>query len=325
MEVNAREVARLAGVSESTVSRALAGSPVVAASTRERVRQVADELGYTARSANSSSRTGSIGIIVPDIGNPFFAAMSKFIRSSAQANRLRATIMDSDEDVRNEREAAIHLAGQVDAMVLCSPRSGDDDLVDLARQAPTVLTSRVVEGVPTIGIDESYSMGRVLAHLRALNHKRIAYVGGPVASTSEIARRAALVAAAATDEEIDVIRVTNVSASVVGGMGAADEVLATGATAVIAFNDMVALGLMARVSQRGLRVPEDISVVGFDDVLVAEAAFPQLTTVAMPLRAVGASTVGLIQEWLETGSVPRSPAPLQAELIVRSSTAVASR
>ncbi|MFV0426104.1 MAG: LacI family DNA-binding transcriptional regulator [Beutenbergiaceae bacterium] len=325
MDVTARDVARAAGVSESTVSRALAHSNAVAPSTRNKVHRIAQELGYTARAGASPARTGSIGVVVPDLANPFFAGLSKSLRAAASGSGLRTMIVDSDEDLRHERDAASYLATQVDALVLCSPRCPDDELKGLVGKVPTVLTSRVVEGVPTIRIDESYSVGRVLAHLRALGHQRIAYVGGPAASTSEIARSAGLVEAVAVASDLDVIRVTNVTPSVIGGMGAADEVLASGASAVITFNDMVALGLVAHALRRGTRIPEDLSVVGFDDVLIAEAAHPQLTTVAMPLRAVGSSAIRLLLEWLDTGTTPATPDPVRGELVVRHSTAPAPR
>lgn len=321
MDVTARDVARQAGVSESTVSRALAGSPVVAAATRQRIVRIAEQLGYSARLPEQRVRT--VGVVVPDVANPYFAALGKAIRMRAGAHGLNAVIVDSDEDTTHERAAALQLAEHVDALVLCSPRSTDAELQALAARVPTVVTSRNVEGVPTIALDEGYSIARICSHLHALGHRRIAYLGGPPSSTSEIARSAALVDEASHRDDLEIVRLGNVPATASGGTAAADEAFASGATAVIAFNDMVALGILARARERGIRVPEDISLVGFDDVLVADTTYPALTTVAMPLAQVSSLVLDLLVRWFETAALPPNPIPAHGELVVRGSTAAA--
>jgi hypothetical protein len=156
--------------------------------------------------------------------------------------------------------------------------------------------------------------------LRALGHHRIAYVGGPSSSWSDQARRAGLAAAAARHDDVEVVELGAFRPQVEGGQAAADLVVATGATAVITFNDLVAVGLVDRLRARRLRVPDDFSVVGCDDSYVASLVDPPLTTLRVDLRALGRAAVDQL-----VASAPGSPAPhlppLDVDLVVRSSTA----
>jgi LacI family transcriptional regulator len=326
MKVTAQEVARAAGVSVSTVSRALSDSEVVSADTRIRVQAAADQLGY-ARPApqprGRRQRVGTVGLLVPDLANPFFATIAKAVQSRARARGYGVLVADSDEDPAVELEIAEAFGDQVDGVLMCSPRSRSRAIETFARTTRTVTMIRSVADVPAVTVSETESVAKVVAHLEALGHERIAYVGGPEWSNSEKARAAAIADLAGRSSTIE--HVGSFQPFAAGGFSAADLVLSTGATAAIAFNDLVALGLVARLRDRGLSVPADLSVTGFDDVLFADSVFPPLTTVSMPLVRLGTQAFELLLAYLETGVAPESPTPLTAQLVVRGSTGVPRR
>jgi len=314
--VTVHDVARAAGVSISTVSRALASPDRVAAPTRERVRAAADELGYRPNRAASvlrAGRTGAYGLVVPDLANPYFAAVAKGAQARARERGAGLFVVDTEENPDLEAEVLTSLAPQTDGVVLCSPRAVDRALAVLGER-PVVLVNHEADGVPAVETDHAAGMRRALEHLRALGHRRIAYVGGPESSWSDRRRRAGLAAAAYDD--VDVVALGAFRPQVEGGQAAADLVVASGATAVITFNDLVAVGLVGRLRARGLDVPGDLSVVGCDDSYVASLVTPALTTLRVDLRAMGRAAVDLLVA--DDGA---TAAPLDVDLVVRSSTA----
>jgi LacI family transcriptional regulator len=291
--VTVHDVARAAGVSISTVSRALAAPERVAPSTRDRVTAAARELGYRPNRAASvlrAGRTGALGLVVPDLANPYFAAIAKGAQARARERGLGLFVVDSDEGPDLETEAVAGLAPQTDGIVLCSPRSVERSVAALGGR-PVVLVNHEVDGVPSVVADHGTGMFRALEHLRALGHRKVAYVGGPESSWSDGRRRDGLRAAAARLHDVDLVELGPHRPQVAGGHAAADLVLASGATAVVTFNDLVAVGLVERVRVRGLEVPGDLSVVGCDDAYVAELTSPPLTTLRTDLRGAGRAAV----------------------------------
>jgi LacI family transcriptional regulator len=320
--VTVHDVARVAGVSISTVSRALSDPDRVAPATRQKVRTAADELGYRPNRAASSlraGRAGAYGLVVPDLANPYFATVAKGAQERARERGYGLFVVDTEENPDLEAEAMHTLGPQTDGVVLCSPRAVDRALA-AAEKRPVVLVNHAVDGVAAVGADHAAGMRRAVEHLRALGHHRIAYVGGPSSSWSDQARRAGLAAAAARHDDVEVVELGAFRPQVEGGQAAADLVVATGATAVITFNDLVAVGLVDRLRARRLRVPDDFSVVGCDDSYVASLVDPPLTTLRVDLRALGRAAVDQL-----VASAPGSPAPhlppLDVDLVVRSSTA----
>lgn len=316
--VTVHDVARVAGVSISTVSRALTVPDRVAPSTRERVRAAAEELGYRPNRAASvlrAGRSGAYGLVVPDLANPYFAAVAKGAQACARERGAGLFVVDTEENPDLEAEVLTSLAPQTDGVVLCSPRAVDRALAALDGR-PVVLVNHEAAGVRAVETDHGAGMRRALEHLRALGHRRVAYVGGPESSWSDRRRRAGLVAAAAGYDDVEVVTLGAFRPQVEGGQAVADLVLASGATAVITFNDLVAVGLVDRLRRRGLDVPADLSVVGCDDSYVASLVTPPLTTLRVDLRAMGRAAVDLLLA--DDGG---APAPLDVDLVVRSSTA----
>lgn len=328
MAVTIRDVAKAAGVSISTVSRALAKPDQVAEPTRVHVQEAARALGYRPSPAARgliTGRTGNIGLVVPDLENPYFASICKGVQARARAAGYAVFIADSDEDATVEAEIVRSLAKQVDGVILCSARGGDDAVRAVAAEHPVVLVNRTVDGVPSIAFDNAGGVRSVLAHLLALGHRTIAYAAGPASSWSNTVRVEAMRAVAAASPELELIELGNFPPSFSGGLQAGDIAIASGATAVVAFNDLVAVGLIDRLRQRGVGVPEAMSVTGFDNVPVSTLVWPNLTTVDCPRVQMGRASVDLLLDAV-LGREGGAPAPeLAAELIVRSSTGVAPR
>lgn len=319
MAATIHDVARAAGVSIATVSRGLAGSQTVAAATRERVRQAATDLGYQPNRAARELVTGrrqTIALVLPDLQNPFYAAVAKGVQRRVGAAGLGAIVTDTDEDPERERAVLDELRAVSDRFILASPRSSESDLAEFADWSSAVLVNREVNGMASVVGDNRDGIAQLLAHLRALGHRRVGYAGGPRASWSDAQRRAAL-DGAGLPRGMQVVDLGAFRPGAAGGVLAADEALAADVSAVMAFNDQLALGVLGRLRDRGVSVPSQMSVTGFDDVPVARLLAPALTTVAVPMLQVGEQAAALL---LDAESPQPRRACLPVQLRVRTST-----
>ncbi|WUJ68665.1 LacI family transcriptional regulator [Kribbella soli] len=326
MAATIRDVARLAGVSASTVSRALSLPGMVNAATRARVAAAVEQLGYEPNRAARgliTGRTGTIGLVVPDLANPFFASVTKGVQARARRHDVAVFVADTDEDPAAEAGLVRALSKQVDGVILCSPRASNDELAAIAQDTTVVLVNRAAEGIPGVTYDNEGGMRQAVAHLVALGHHRIAWVGGPATSWSTQHRGLGL-RNAVEELRATLAPVGNFAPTYEGGMAAADQVIATGATAVVAYNDLVAIGLLARLHARGLAVPGDLSVVGVDDIAMSSMARPALTTVRLPKQEAGRIAVELLLTMLDDPESAATSAgthgELHGELIVRDSS-----
>jgi len=316
--VTIRDVARASGVHVSTVSRAFSAPHLVNAETRTRVLAVAEGLGYRpnrAARALTTGRTHNIGLIVADIANPFFPPLIKAAQAQARVHDYHVYVADTDEDPRTEEELIRTLRRQVDGVLLCSPRLSNRAIERLREDVPFVVVNRRIRGMPAGLMDVGAGARRALEHLAGLGHRRIALVLGPRGSWTGRRMRAAAAAA----REVEVVVVGPNAPTEQGGLAAAERVLASGATAVLAYNDLVALGLIEGLYERGVRVPEDISVVGVDDIGAARLNRPKLTTIAMPTAAAGRIAVDLLVQSAAERAAP-TVASLDTELVIREST-----
>lgn len=326
MPVSARDVARVAGVSVSTVSRAVARPEAVAPDTRTRVLEVARAMGYRPNTAARSlitGRTGNLGLLVPDVENPYFASITKGVQARGRTAGYAVFFADSDEDPALEAELVRHLAKQVDGLILCSPRSTEAAVVELGQslECPLVLVNRACGDIATVTVDDHDGVRQAVVHLHALGHRRLAYVGGPKASWSHNRRLAAFRAMAAQHPDTDTVELGSFQPNVSGGIAAADLLIASGATAALAYNDLVAFGLLERLRRRGVAVPADISVMGVDDIPMSGLTSPGLTSVATPLVDLGRAAVDTLLDILRDPEAPpghRDELPVQ--LVVREST-----
>jgi DNA-binding LacI/PurR family transcriptional regulator len=322
--VTINDVAAAAGTSISTVSRAFHEPDMVRADTRERTLEAAAALGYTPNRAARgliTGRTANVGLVVPDVANPFFPALIKGAQARARARDHALLLVDTDEDPNTEAQVIRGMAKQVDGVIAVSSRMSDRALAEVAQLTTLVLVNRRgAPDVPAVLLDMGGGMRQAVEHLHALGHRRCVYLNGPRASWSNRQRRLAL---RATSKRLGmtVSELGPFEPSYDAGVLAADLALAEDATAIVAYNDLVALGVNARLAARGVVVPDDVSVVGFDDIQFAGMASPALTTVAVPAALAGRAAVDLLLETI--GHAPggqRDHHQLKTELRVRAST-----
>ncbi|MET7968353.1 LacI family DNA-binding transcriptional regulator [Micromonospora sp. NPDC005305] len=326
MRATIREVARDAGVSPSTVSRALSMPDLVNPVTRERVLRAAQRLGYEPNRAARgliTGRTGNVGLIVPDLANPFFPSLVKGVQAKAREADYAVLLADTDEDPAAERDLVRVLAKQVDGLILCSPRGREEDIRALAATTTLVMVNRRVGKLPSVVFDNADGMRQAVAHLQALGHRRVGWVGGPRSSWSNRDRVRALQTATAA-AGMELLVAGNFPPQFEGGIAAADLVIASGVTSVIAYNDLMALGLLDRLRNRGMDVPRDISVIGIDDIQMSAMSSPTLTTVSLTKEQAGRAAVDLLLALLEQPDGVRNVRrELPTQLLVRGSTGVA--
>lgn len=319
-----RDIAERAGVATSTVSRALSNPQRVNARTRERIEKIAAELHYvpsTQARGLSSGRTGAIAVLVPDVTNPFYFDIIRGTQNQLKAAGYTQLLVDTEEATDVELDALRRLRRTADGIILAASRLTDAQLADAARQQPLVTINRATADAPTVLIDTPGAMVQALEHLASLGHSRITYVGGPTSSWSTH-RRWQAVQEAASRRGLDVTRIGPYSPKTSSGAAAADAALSTGATAFIAFNDLIAIGMLQRFRERGVRVPEDVSIVGCDDIFGADFCNPPLTTISSPIEQAGRTAVSMLLAQLDPvrGGTPRKLAVMPTHLVVRSST-----
>ncbi len=322
------DVARAAGVAASTVSRTFSRPGRVHADTAERVRQAADSLGYRTTPqarAHATTRTGMIAVLVSDIGNPVYAEMVRGVQAAASAAGCTVLLADSQESDRQERAALERALPSVDGVVLAGSRMSDSAIRVIAKQKPLVVLGRAVGDVPSVVPDNGRGMREAVEHLAGLGHSSLGYVAGPAASWAEGTRWRSLLDTA-TELQLRVRRLGPSTPDVAGGMRAAEELGGHSISAVLAYNDQLAIGVLRGLRGRGVRVPEDVSVVGFDNIGAAELVTPGLTTVAAPLHAGGAAATRALLAMIDGApGATGSPVVLPVRLVVRESTAQRSR
>ncbi|GII98308.1 LacI family transcriptional regulator [Sediminihabitans luteus] len=304
------DVATAAGVSRATVSRVMNGRATVDPEITERVRAAASELRYrpsnVARSL-SLGRTDTVALVVPDLANPMFQQILRGTTTAASAVGYRVLVADTAENPRDEAAIALEARLRCDALVLVSPRMTDAELAELAPQvAPVVLVNRTSAVAPSVLVDYRAGAAAVLRHLIGLGHRRVVYLAGPPSSASDAMRRDGIDDVLREQSDLKILEIPGGS-TVGAGHGAVEDVLATRATAVVAFNDIVAFGLLAGLNEAGVAVPGDLTVTGFDDIELARYATPSLTTVAVPQHELGRHA------WQELHAVidpHRTPSPV---------------
>lgn len=317
MTATLTDVARHAGVSLATASRAFGDPERLASATLERVRSAAAELGYTNPNTGTAEKT--FGVVVPDVASPVYATLLKGIHAQAWHGRHRPVLFDTDEDLHREREQ-IGLSRKLNGMLLCSPRLPDDEVRALVGDTPVVILNRIIDGLSCVVMDTENGPRQAVEHLAALGHRHIAYAAGPRLSWAD-SRRGDAIAAACESLDIRFTRLNHQSASIQGGLAAAATVVASGATAVIAYNDLVALGIDAGIAKLGKSCPDDLSIVGMDDIELASVRQPGLTTVKLAIDRCGSLGVEVLLQVM-SGEVARPlVTSLDSQLIVRGSTA----
>lgn len=317
------DVARVAGVSTSTVSRAFSRPGRVSAQTAEKIRQVAEELGYRSREVSrttAKSTTKVLGLAVADITNPFNFRVIRGCQAAAAEAGFVVTLNDAQESEALEREMLRRSLPLLDGLIVASSRLSDTELRTVAKQLPVVILNRSVAGLHCIIPDMAHGVRKATEHLLALGHRNITYLAGPEASWADGMRWRAM-RDSAKELGFTEHRVGPFAPTLQGGRGAAEVIAARRLKAVVCFNDLMAIGLMQGLAERGIKVPEQISIIGFDNIFASALVTPGLTTVAAPLTMLGDSAVRYVVASLAGHkSAETAPVSVPVRLIVRHST-----
>jgi LacI family transcriptional regulator, galactose operon repressor len=268
------------------------GNPSVDEAMAQKVRAAAAELNYTASPLARSlvlGKTNTVAIVVPDLENPSFHGVLRGLSRAAARDGYHILIADSEESVAEEKILAVETRRRCDGIVLCSPRMAEADLQPLLEELkPVVLVNRDAGSVstPVVAADHRTALVELIDLLYSYGHRSLVYLAGVPQSASN-ARRIEAIHDYLDDHPDVAIRILPCGVSFECGSEAAERVIATSATAVLAFNDLVAMGLMSALGERGVSVPGHISVVGFDDIPFARYFNPPLTTASVPGTELG--------------------------------------
>ncbi|NBE54550.1 LacI family DNA-binding transcriptional regulator, partial [Streptomyces boluensis] len=290
------DVAREAGVSASTVSRALSRPDMVSEATRTRVLEAAERLGYRHNSAARALVTGRTGLLafsVPSLANPFYAPVIAGAQDAAEEAGCELIVVVTDGSPEREQALFTRLAERVDGFAAAAPTSVGTQLSAAARRLPLVTVNRRVRGVSSVVVDTPSGMGALGAHLAALGHRRIAYLGGPEGSWLDPRRLSGLRAAV---PECEVVALGPYPPEFEAGVRAVAGVLDAECTAVIAYSSTLLIGLLHRITMLGLRAPDDLSLACADDLSAAGLAMPDVTALHVPAAEAGRRAVERLLE-----------------------------
>lgn len=335
-KVTIRDVAALVDVHHSTVSRAL--SPTkrdqISPAVVKRVERAAKKIGYYPNIVASSlkqNRSFAIGVLIPDLMNPVFPPIIRGIQDTAEAFGYTVITANTDDEEVKERDALRMMQGRsIEGVIIATARRTDpvvEECID--NDIPFVLVNRTVDrdGVNSVIVDEDYGIRAVLDHLMGMKHTNIAHIAGPQhTSTGYHRAKAAADYLRMHNLRSDLVETTNRFTIEEGGR-AFRKLLArdNSFTAIVASNDLLALGCMDAMKEVGLLVPENISVSGYDDILFLERMNPGLTTVLVPKYEMGSQATKALLDMISGESNGPGVLSMQPRLVIRNSTAVAYR
>ncbi|HWD62879.1 MAG TPA: LacI family DNA-binding transcriptional regulator [Humibacter sp.] len=329
------EVARKVGVSEATVSRVLNEKPGVSEATRQAVLTALDVLGYERPTKLRGERARLVGLVLPELSNPIFPAFAEVVGGALAQNGYTPVLCTQTAGGITEADYVDllleqHVSGVVFAGGLYTQEAGSHDHYEKLRDVnlPTVLVSAPIDGIgfPTVSCDDRVATQLAVRHLIQLGHTRIGFVLGP---RDHVPSKRKYGAAKAEMEraklEFDDELVVRSLYSLEAGQAAAAKLLRTGVTAIVCASDPLALGVIRAVRRAGLRVPEDVSVVGYDDSALMGCVEPPLTTVRQPIEPMGRMVMELLTAQIKGERPAVDEFLFEPELVVRASTGPAPR
>jgi len=257
--------------------------------------------------------------VVTDISNPYYAALIKAAQSRAIERHYTLAVTDSDESAQVEANNLRQLLATTSGGILATSRLCDEDVQQLAQHRPLVMVNRKIEGLPHLVVDTAGGMRKAVRHLAVLGHQRIAYLSGPRNSWINSQRWQA-VREEARSLGVDASFLGPFAPTRQGGREAADSLVLEKATAAIAYNDLIAIGGLQRLQGMGVRVPEDLSLVGCDDIFGADLTVPGLTTIAGPADKLGHYAVDILHAQLWGTFNGAGSVTFESHLVVRNST-----
>ncbi|BCL25447.1 LacI family DNA-binding transcriptional regulator [Streptomyces aurantiacus] len=330
------QVAKKVGVSEATVSRVLNGKPGVSDATRQSVLTALDVLGYERPTQLRGERARLVGLVLPELQNPIFPLFAEVIGGALAQQGLTPVLCTQTKGGVSEADYVElllqqHVSGVVFAGggLFAQADAPHDHYRQLAeRRIPVVLINAPIEGLdfPCVSCDDAVAVEQAWRHLTLLGHERIGVVLGPgdhIPSRRKLA--AARAAAQAAGRPLPDEYVERSMFSLEGGQAATNRLLARGVTGVICASDPLALGAIRAARRRGLAVPEQVSVVGYDDSAFMNCTEPPLTTVRQPVEAMGRAAVDLLCAQIQGSEVQPGELLFEPELVVRGSTTQAPR
>ncbi|MDO5728370.1 MAG: LacI family DNA-binding transcriptional regulator [Actinomycetaceae bacterium] len=300
------DVAKEAGVAPSTVSRAFSRPGRVNAQTGQKIREAAQRLGYRTKPvsrADQGEASHVLAFVVADISNPVYAQIMRGFQKEATSNGYTVLLIDSQEDDLAERRAIENVLHLVDGVVLTSSRMSDSSINQIVKVKPVVAVNRNTAGIPSIVPDAERGVRQAIEHLHSLGHTRLSYLSGPPASWADGMRWRAV---SDTCEKfgMHLRRVGPNTPSLEGGVEAAKIWLGQPTTAVIAYNDLLAVGFMKAIQRTGLDVPRDVSVIGFDNSIASFLTTPTLSSIAPPTSMLGVRAARALITQLRHRSAP---------------------
>jgi DNA-binding LacI/PurR family transcriptional regulator len=336
MRARLADIASQAGVSEATVSRVLNGKPGVADATRQTVLTALDVLGYERPSRLRRKSAGLIGLIVPELTNPIFPAFAQTIETALAREGYTPVLCTSTPGgVHEDEYTQMLLERSVSGIIFVSGHHADvgsdhagyRDLT--ARGLPIVLVNGYTDDIeaPFVSTDDHASSELAVAHLAALGHRRIGLAIGPerfVPAIRKIAGFRQAMAALGLADDLEPL-IERSLFSVEGGQAAAARLLERRCTAIVCGSDLMALGAIRAARAVGLRVPQDVSVVGYDDSPLIAFTDPPLTTVRQSVQGMAEAAVRALMDEIAGQPAPRAEYVFRPELVVRGSTGAAPR
>jgi LacI family transcriptional regulator len=324
-----KDVAARAGISYTTVSHVVNGTRPVSERVRSKVEAAIAELGYVPSGVARSLRvraTATLGLLLPNASNPYFAELARGIEDHAERNGYSVILCNSDDDIDKQlRYLRVLLERRIDGLIVATVASDAAFAQALANlRVPLVLVDRSLEGVSADQLRVDHEQGAYLAtrHLLELGHRRIVCIGGP-ASTQVAQLRAAGYRRALGEAGVEVQAVVDCPFTSPAGHAAAQSLLAAEPrpTAIFAGNDMIALGVLRAAAERGLQVPQQLSVVGFDDIEVSRYLHPALTTVGQCIGQLGEQVAARLLERIRTPELAVTQQMIEPILVLRESSA----
>jgi DNA-binding LacI/PurR family transcriptional regulator len=329
---NLADVAKQAGVSEATVSRVLNGKPGISDSTRAAVLTALDVIGYERPTHLRVRRARMVGLIVPELQNPIFPALAEVVGGALAQRGFNAVLCTRTGSMSEAEYVEMLLERQVSGMVFAGGQYAEADAPHdhytrlLKLRLPVVLVNAAAEHLdfPRVSTDDAVAMEQAYGHLASLGHERIGLILGPpdhVPSRRKLAAFEAVSQATAGGHAADLVERTMFSLE--GGHAAATRLIKHGATGIVCASDPMALGAIRAARRAGLSVPDDVSVVGYDDSAFMNCTDPPLTTVRQPIEAIGRAAVAMLTGQIEGAAVQAEELFFEPELVARGSTAAA--
>lgn len=323
-KVTIRDVAKAAGVSPSTVSRAFSMPGRVSSATTKKIFEVADQLGYhdiPIESRPSVGHKALLAIIVPDLSNQFFTDIIRAVQFECEQKEYGLLVSESRESATREREAFNRAVYYADGVILASSRMPDSMIRKCAQVKPVVVTNRIIRGVPSIVTDVRQGMVQAVTHLQELGFTKISYLDGPAHSWSAGICWSTLTQVCA-EQGMKLKRYWPGIPTFEGGFLFAKQYLANPTGAIIAYNDMMALGFIAAMRQNGKECPRDFSIIGIDDDIVGKLAWPALTTIHRSTRLLGKQAAWTLLSHFGTDYEKNIVLNTPTSLVIRNSTRI---